>query len=76
MYHTYTGMSEILNVEFVPDDVATVGLVVDVVGVVVVTDGELQDTPAASLSEHPMKVKPRGHSSKLFSLPVHSHSVS
>ena len=56
------------EVDVVPEVVVGVGEVV--IGNVI---GGMQDTPAASLSKQ-KRMNPDGHSSKLFSLPVHSQS--
>ena len=88
MYQMYVGMFESDTVEFEGDDVAGMVGVIPAVGILVsgvlvlvfegggvVPDiGVIHVTPAASLSKQ-KKMTPDGHSSKLFSLPVHSQSL-
>ena len=76
MYQTYVGMFESDTVEVEGDDVAGMVGVIPAGGILVsgVVVRAVHVTPAASLSKQKTMI-PDGHSSKLFSLPVHSQSL-
>ena len=75
IYQTNAGVSANDTVAFEVDDVGSMVCVVVLgVGVVGSEVGCVHDTPAASRSKQTM-MGPDGHSSKLFSLPVHSQSL-